>query len=273
MTKYQAAINEACYQMCKEDGSLIFNRGKLLSLAREKIHSDGYNYSKKASRSQVFGCRDEKKKRKYVHQEVRQTRIKELSESILSQKETIQFLQQQKVKYSNTEKFLEAAEINKSILEENVKTRKLELELEKLNAKETRSKAYQTKKKQRIDLTKKTSSSSTSDDTDITSSGEEPASNDNNALLILPKLQRSSAIRSGSITTSTGRTHLISNDHSTADNEIPAEDPAVFAEDEDPTNLQSYEKSSERQVISLGDSTVLGSDTSVVSDKEQPFLG
>ena len=66
---------------------------------------------------------------------------------------------------------------------------------------------------------------------------------------------------------------MISNNHSTAENEIPSEDPAVFPEDEDPTNLQSYEKSSEHQVISLGDSAVLGSDRSVVSDKEQPFLG
>ena len=47
-----------------------------------------------------------------MHQEVRQTRMKELSESISSQRETIQFLQQQKVKFSNTEKNLEA-EINK----------------------------------------------------------------------------------------------------------------------------------------------------------------
>ena len=95
----------------------------------------------------MFGHQDEKVKRKYVHQKVRQTRIIELAESISSQKETVQFLQQQKVKYSNTEKYLEAAEINKSILEENMKKRKLELELQQLNAKEMRSKAHQAKKK------------------------------------------------------------------------------------------------------------------------------
>jgi hypothetical protein len=107
--KYQNFINQACYQLWRQDGSLIFNKWKLLSLAREKVHSDGYNYSKKASRSQVFGSEDGKKKRKYVHQDVRQAQIKELSEGILRQKETINFLQQQTVKYSNTEKFLEAA--------------------------------------------------------------------------------------------------------------------------------------------------------------------
>jgi hypothetical protein len=62
----------------RQDGSLIFNKWKLLSLAREKVHSDGYNYSKKASRSQVFGSEDGKKKRKYVHQDVRQAQKKNL---------------------------------------------------------------------------------------------------------------------------------------------------------------------------------------------------
>ena len=76
LTKFQATVNKACYQLCKEDGSLAFNEGKLLSLARERVHSDGYNYTKKASRSKVFGQQDEKVKRKYVHQEVRQTQIK-----------------------------------------------------------------------------------------------------------------------------------------------------------------------------------------------------
>ena len=126
LTKYQVAINTASYKLCEEDGSLIFNRGKLLSLAREKVHSDGYNYCKKGSRSQVFGSTHAQEKRKYVPQDVRQNQIKELSEGIVSQKETIQLLQQQKVKYTNAEKFLEPAEINKSISEENQKTRKME---------------------------------------------------------------------------------------------------------------------------------------------------
>ena len=139
----------ASYQLCKNDGSLLMNRGKLLSLAREKVHNDGYNYSKKSSRSQIFGSHKEKQKRKYVHQEVREARMTELTENISSQTEAIKFLQQQKAKYSNTEKFLEAAEITKSIQEENTKKRKLELELQKLQSKEVRSSEYHLKKKKR----------------------------------------------------------------------------------------------------------------------------
>ena len=122
LTKYQQAVNMASYQLCKDDGSLLMNRGKLLSLAREKVHNDGYNYSKKSSRSRVFGSHEEKEKRQHVRGEVREARMIELTENISSQ-EAIKFLQQQKTKYSNTEKFLEAAEITKSIQEENTKKR------------------------------------------------------------------------------------------------------------------------------------------------------
>lgn len=248
-------VNDACYKLCKEDGSLIFDKGKLLSLARKRVHSDGYNYSKKASRSQEFGCKDEKVKRKYVHQEVRQTRMKELSESILSQKETIQFLQQQKVKYSNTEKFLEAAEINKSILDENVKKRKLETELQQLNAKEMRSKAHEMKKKRKIGARGKATSLSTeSDDTDIISSDEEPASSNDNTM---PRLQRSTAVRC--TTTSENEFPLITIHDPVAESEIADEDPSLIVGDEDANSQQS--------------STRVVDDATTSSNEEQSFLG
>ena len=166
LTKYQETVNMASYQLCKNDGSLLMNRGKLLSLAREKVHNDGYNYSKKSSRSQIFGRQENKEKRQYVGQEVREARMIELTENISSQEEAIKFLQQQKTKYSNTEKFLEAAEITKSIQEENTKKRKLELELQKLKSKEARSDEYRLKKKKGKSVSHKENSSSVSADGD-----------------------------------------------------------------------------------------------------------
>ena len=168
LTKYQEAINEASYSLCKNDGSLLMNKGKLLQLAREKVHNDGYNYAKRVSRSQVFGTTEKKAKRAYVRQEVREARIIELSEGISSQVETIKFLQQQKVKYSNTEKFLEAAEINKSILEESKKKRKFELELEKMKAKKARSVKQKSSSQNKITL-----GDSTEGDTDVIESSDE----------------------------------------------------------------------------------------------------
>ena len=162
----------ASYQLCKDDGSLLMNRGKLLSLAREKVHNDGYNYSKKSSRSRVFGSHEEKEKRQYVRGEVREARMIELTENISSQEEAIKFLQQQKTKYSNTDKFLEAAEITKSIQEENTKKRKLELELQKLKSKEARSTEYRLKSKKRKSVPRKEKYSSVSTEVDISSDNE-----------------------------------------------------------------------------------------------------
>ena len=54
LTRYQKAINDASFQL-------------------EKVHSDGYNYSKKGSRSKVLTTNEEgrREKRKYVQEEVR----------------------------------------------------------------------------------------------------------------------------------------------------------------------------------------------------------
>ena len=162
LTKYQEAImRPATVYVRIDDGSLLMNKGKLLQLAREKVHNDGYNYAKRVSRSQVFGT-TEKAKIAYVRQEVREARIIKLSEGISSQVETIKFLQQQKVKYSNTEKFLEASEINNRILEESKKKRKFELELEKMKAKKARSVKQKSSSPNKITL-----GDSTEGDTDV----------------------------------------------------------------------------------------------------------
>ena len=60
-----------------------------------------------------------KPKRKYVGAEIRAARVKELTESISSLKETIELLCKQKQQYSNAEKFLQEADVNSSILEKN----------------------------------------------------------------------------------------------------------------------------------------------------------
>ena len=151
-----------------------------MSLAREKVHSDGYNYSKKGSRSKVLTTNEQgrREKRKYVQEEVRKERITEISENIASLKETIKFLQLQKVKYANSEKFLEAAEMNKRILEENTKKRKLEVELQKLSNVEAKSVTYKKRKMAKSSTVTKHDSddakslSSEGGDTDIITSSE-----------------------------------------------------------------------------------------------------
>lgn len=55
VSKYQTAVNEAAYELCKKDGSLLLNKGKLFELSRKKVNEDGYVYDKKESRSKYYG--------------------------------------------------------------------------------------------------------------------------------------------------------------------------------------------------------------------------
>ena len=46
-SQYEKAINDASLQLCLDNPLLLQERGKLLSLAREKVHAQGYQYRKK----------------------------------------------------------------------------------------------------------------------------------------------------------------------------------------------------------------------------------
>lgn len=96
-------------------------------------------------------------------------------------------MQQRKTKYSNTETFLEAAEITKSIQEENTKKRKLESELQKLKSKEATSSTYHQKKKKRKSsaLEEKSPSVSAEGDTDVHISSDDE---------LVPKLKRADSV-------------------------------------------------------------------------------
>ena len=50
--KYKKALNDAAYEICLENPSLVHKRGELQSLARAKVDESGYSYMKNKSRSQ-----------------------------------------------------------------------------------------------------------------------------------------------------------------------------------------------------------------------------
>ncbi len=77
---------------------------------------------------------------------LRKERIKSLSNAIKSGDETIALLQNQKQKYSSVEKYLEPAEINRSIFEIMEQKQLKVKESEKFNKAETRSKKTKKKK-------------------------------------------------------------------------------------------------------------------------------
>lgn len=53
LSTYQSSMNDVSLKLCLDDPTLL--AAKLLALARQQVHSEGYQYKKKKSRSTVFG--------------------------------------------------------------------------------------------------------------------------------------------------------------------------------------------------------------------------
>ena len=101
LTKYQKTINDAAFQLCLENPSLVKTKGKLLDLARKKVDSDGYTYVKKRSCSTRFGaesgCKENKvEKREKLTDGLRQKRIAELCKDIETVDKVIGYLESER---------------------------------------------------------------------------------------------------------------------------------------------------------------------------------
>ena len=53
-TSCQKCVNEASVNLCLKDPSLLMKHGDLFSMAKDKVHEDGYNYKKGKSLHQTF---------------------------------------------------------------------------------------------------------------------------------------------------------------------------------------------------------------------------
>ena len=90
LSRYQATVNAAAFELCQKDGSLLMNKGKLFDLSRKKVNEAGYAYAKKESRSKYYGVHSAATpKRKYTAGNIRLSRIHDIRESISSLKETM----------------------------------------------------------------------------------------------------------------------------------------------------------------------------------------
>ena len=140
-------MNDAAFNLCLENPSLINRKGELVKLDRAKLDSDGYNYAKKKSRSAVFGTAKEEsstggEKRKKLSEDIRRKNISELNEDIETVDKLMSLLNSERAKLVNTQKYSQAAQVLEQISEKRKEKRKLTDELSILESKETRSKAY-----------------------------------------------------------------------------------------------------------------------------------
>ena len=168
LTQYQKSMNDAAFVLCCKNTQLLKNKSDLIQLARKKLDDDGYNYAKKRSRSKAFGtglgknevAMTEQKKHKLT-QELRQKKVSEVTEDIESMKKVVSYLENERIKLVNMQKYAQAAQVLEQITEKRREQRKLTEQLTLIQAKEAKSKAYHQKKdglakmKKRADSLKK----------------------------------------------------------------------------------------------------------------------
>lgn len=106
LNSYQHAVNDAALKLCLDDPSLVKQRGKLVSLAREQVHNEGYQYKKKKSRSKAFGSSASQStespvaKKPRLSQELRSTRIREVEEDLTELDTRLRYLEKAREKFA-----------------------------------------------------------------------------------------------------------------------------------------------------------------------------
>lgn len=81
MYQYFNEINKAALKIAIDNPQLLQGKGKLQEAAKEYLHSRGYTYKKKNSRSKQFGVVSENK-RPYVNYALKVKKIKEIQEDM-----------------------------------------------------------------------------------------------------------------------------------------------------------------------------------------------
>jgi hypothetical protein len=84
-TKYENAVNDAAYDLCVDDITLVNDRKLLFEKARGKVNLSGYNYKRSKSRSKVFGDGGAVPPKKIkLAQEIRKRRVDEIANQCYS---------------------------------------------------------------------------------------------------------------------------------------------------------------------------------------------
>ena len=101
MKKYEIAINEASYELCSKDASLLLNCQRLLEKSVKYFDESAYDYARNLPAKMHLAT-----KRKYLSTKIKQHRIATLNPQIRSFEGTASLLEKQKLQYVNVSKFL-----------------------------------------------------------------------------------------------------------------------------------------------------------------------
>ena len=156
ISKYHQCLNEKAGKIALSDTSLLTRpggRGELLDLARAAVHNSGYAYRKGKSRSKhniAEGSEVEvsqARKQVKVDSELRQRRIKALSEDIEALNKQITYKQKRLEQAELMKRYDQCDIISKEMQELKQERRTRESELSIYSRKDRRAQLYQQKKK------------------------------------------------------------------------------------------------------------------------------
>ena len=148
LDSYQHAVNDAALKLCLDDPLLAKQRGKLVSLAREQVHNEGYQYKKKKSRSKAFGSSASHSTESLVarkprlSQELRSIRVREVEEDLTELDTRLRYLERAREKFATVKQYEHAAEKSKEIMSLRAEKRKFQAEMAQLQKSEMKSKKY-----------------------------------------------------------------------------------------------------------------------------------
>jgi hypothetical protein len=145
LTEYQKRMNSAAQQMCLKNPALIRKRQLLTDEARKKILEEGFQFVKGKSRSKKGLSKNEgepKPKRLKMNQDIRDTRMKELEETIKDYDERISFKERRITASLNISDYKACDELKDAVMELKKKRRELEAEMKRIAVANRQSRWY-----------------------------------------------------------------------------------------------------------------------------------
>lgn len=148
LTPYHLKVNDAAKTLCLQNPNLLNDRAKLLELSREKVHTEGYQYRKGASRSKRYHYDMPQKapKRSKTCEDVRLRRIGELREDIQDIDDQIKIKEKRRGIASSSHQYKDCDRLTSQISVLRQKLREHKTELSILEKKQKKSVWYKRKK-------------------------------------------------------------------------------------------------------------------------------
>ena len=148
-------VNKAAEELCLQNPELLSDRVKLLELSKERVHEEGYQYRKGASRSKRLQCDTKQKgttpKRPKISEDVRLRRISQLEEDIKDATDQIKIKEKRRSLASTAHQYKDCDRLTSQISSLRQKLRENQSELIQIQKKQRKSKWYKDRRTGRSD--------------------------------------------------------------------------------------------------------------------------